>query len=90
MICNLCYKVNDPNVGFSLTISRNEVKCYLSDTGLLFSQAFNESEIKNDNLYDTIINGKLAINKGMLFENIIAQMLTAMNKNFFILTTQKR
>ena len=86
MICNLCYKTNDPNVGFSLTLNDKEVKCYLGDTGLLFSQAFNENQIKTDNLYNAIISGKLSINKGMLLENYVAQALTSMSKNLFFYT----
>lgn len=83
LICNLCYKVNDPNIGFALTANKSEVKCYMADTGLLFSEAFSENEIKDDNLYKCIIDGKLSINKGMLYENAIAQMLVALNKKLY-------
>ena len=44
MLCNLCYKCNDPNVGFTLNKNESSVKCYLGDTGLLVSLAFNENE----------------------------------------------
>lgn len=44
MLCNLCYKCNDPNVGFALNKNESSVKCYLGDTGLLVSLAFNENE----------------------------------------------
>lgn len=65
MICNLCYKCNDPNVGLSLNKNDSYVKCYLGDTGLLVSLAFSENEITDQNLYKQIMDGKLAINKGM-------------------------
>ena len=45
MLCNLCYKCNDPNVGFALNKNESSVKCYLGDTGLLVSLAFNENEL---------------------------------------------
>ena len=32
MICNLCYKCNDPNVGFALSKNESSVKCYMGDT----------------------------------------------------------
>ena len=83
MLCNLCYKSNDPNIGFELTADSCELKCYLSDTGLLFTQAFSESQIKNNNLFEAIISGKLSLNKGMLFENIIAQMLVSMGHKLY-------
>ena len=50
MICNLCYKCNDPNVGFSLSKNDAAVKCYLGDTGLLVSLAFSENEISDQQL----------------------------------------
>ena len=37
-------------------------------------------------LYRAIINGKLSLNEGMLYENAIAQMLTALGKKLFFYT----
>ena len=67
MICSLCYKCSDPNVGFALTINDSAVKCYMGDTGLLTSLAFNENEIIASQLYKSILNGRLALNEGMLY-----------------------
>lgn len=86
MICNLCYKCNDPNVGFNLNKDSSEVKCYMADTGLLLNMAFSENEIASINLYNQIINGKLSINKGMFYENVIAQELIAKGKQLFFYT----
>ena len=86
MICNLCYKCNDPCVGFAMNKNDSAVKCYMGDTGLLVSHAFNENEIANQQLYRAIINGKLSLNEGMLYENAIAQMLTALGKKLFFYT----
>jgi len=86
MIANLCYRVNDPNIGFALTKDISRVKCYLGDTGLLFSLAFNENEITSENLYKQILDGKLSINKGMLYENVIAQMLRSQGKKLYFYT----
>ncbi len=83
MICNLCYKCNDPNIGFTLDRNDSYVKCYMGDTGLLISMAFSENELKDASLYKQIMNDKLSINKGMLYENVIAQMLTSMNKKLY-------
>ena len=49
----------------------------MGDTGLLVSHAFDENELLEDEVYKQIIAGKLHINAGMLYENIIAQMLVA-------------
>ena len=86
MICNLCYKCNDPNVGFALHKNDAAVKCYMGDTGLLVSLAFGENELASQQLYKLIMNGRLALNEGMLYENCIAQMITAKGKKLFFYT----
>ena len=86
MISNLCYKCNDPNVGFALNKNDASVKCYMGDTGLLVSLAFNDNEIASQQLYKSVMNGKIALNQGMLFENIIAQMITAKGKKLYFYT----
>ena len=83
MICNLCYKCNDPNVGFSLNKDDSSVKCYMGDTGLLVSHAFSENEITSAQLYKSIMNDNLALNKGMIYENMIAQMIVSKGKKLF-------
>ena len=86
MICNLCYKCNDPNVGLALNKNDSYVKCYMGDTGLLVSHAFSENEIMEDRLYKQIMDGKLSLNRGMLYENVIAQMITASGRKLFFYT----
>ena len=86
MICNLCYKCNDPNVGFSLSKNDAAVKCYLGDTGLLVSLAFSENEISDQQLYQAIMRGRLSLNEGMLYENMIAQMITATGRKLYFYT----
>ncbi len=86
MICNLCYKCNDPCVGFALNKNESSVKCYMGDTGLLVSLAFSENEIANQQLYKSIMDGKLSLNEGMLYENIISQMLIAQGRKLYFYT----
>ncbi len=86
MICNLCYKCNDPNVGLALNKNESYVKCYMGDTGLLVSHAFSENEIMDEQLYKQIMDGKLSLNQGMLYENMIAQMITASGRKLFFYT----
>ncbi|SCY10571.1 hypothetical protein SAMN02910292_00896 [Lachnospiraceae bacterium XBB2008] len=86
MICNLCYKCNDPNVGLALNKNDSYVKCYMGDTGLLVSQAFTENEIMEEGLYKQIMDGKLSLNRGMLYENVIAQMITASGRKLYFYT----
>ena len=83
MICNLCYKCNDPSVGFALNLNESNVKAYMGDTGLLVSLAFSENELADNSLYRAIMDGRLAMNKGMLYENVIAQMITAAGRQLY-------
>lgn len=90
MICSLCYRCNDPNVGFALNMEDSAVKCYMGDTGLLVSLAFGENELAENNLYKQIMDGRLSINQGMLYENAIAQMITAKGKKLYFYTRYSR
>lgn len=83
MICNLCYKCSDPTVGFALNKNDSQMKCYLGDTGLLVSLAFSENEIASTQLYKSIMNGKISLNEGMIYENAIAQMLRCKGKKLY-------
>lgn len=83
MICNLCYQCNDPNVGFALTKDNASVKCYMGDMGLLVSLAFSENEIISKQLYKCIMSGKLSLNQGMLYENVIAQMIVLSGRKLY-------
>lgn len=86
MICNLCYKCNDPNVGFALNRNDSAVKCYMGDTGLLVSLAFSENEIMEEQLYRQIMNDRLSLNEGMLYENVISQMISAKERKLYFYT----
>ena len=86
MISNECFLCNDPNVGLSINEERTYVKCYLGDTGLLLSHAFDENEILESEVYTQILNDKLSINEGMLYENAIAQMLVANGHKLYFYT----
>lgn len=86
MVANECRRANDPNVGLSLTESDTYIKCYMGDTGLLVSHAFDENELLEDEVYKQILSGKLGLNEGMLYENVIAQMLVANGHRLFFYT----
>lgn len=86
MICNLCYKCNDPNVGFAMNKNDSAVKCYMGDTGLLVSLAFSENEISGVQLYKQIMNDRLSLNEGMIYENAIAQMIAGKGRKLYFYT----
>lgn len=86
MICNECFLCNDPNIGLSLNENRTYIKCYFGDTGLLISHTFDENEKNDINIYAAILNNKLSINKGMFFENVVAQMLVVNGNKLYFYT----
>lgn len=77
MIANICYNSMAPDVGLRLNRDRMTLKCYMADTGLLISHAFDENGIVSEEIYKKLLFDKLEVNKGMIVENIVAQMLTA-------------
>ncbi|MCK9155864.1 MAG: DUF4143 domain-containing protein [Paludibacteraceae bacterium] len=86
MISNECFNCSDPNVGLSINEERTYIKCYMGDTGLLVSHAFNENELSDGELFREILFKKLSINEGMLFENLVMQMLVAAGHRPFFYT----
>ena len=75
MVVNVCYSASEPSVGLRLKMDDSTLKCYMGDTGLLISLAFDENAIASEELYRKLMLDKLEINKGMLVENLVAQML---------------
>lgn len=82
-VANICYNSTEPNVGLKMNESRTTLKCYLNDTGLLISQAFDERGIMTSDIYRKLLFGKLEANVGMLVENVVAQMLVASGHNLY-------
>lgn len=76
-LINCCFNSTAPNLGLRLNEDRTTMKCYMGDTGLLISMAFDEHGDEIKDLYRKLVLGKLEVNEGMLTENIVAQMLVA-------------
>ena len=86
MIINPCYNSTEPNIGLKLNLDRIRFKCYMADTGLLISHSFDENGITTEEIYKKILFDKLEVNKGMIIENIVAQMLVASNHKLYFYT----
>ena len=82
-IVNCCYNSSEPSVGLRLNEERTTLKCYMGDTGLLISHAFDGRTIAKNELYQKLMTDKLEINGGMIVENIVAQMLRAAGHRLF-------
>ena len=89
-IVNLCYKTTEPNIGLSLNRDSLSIKCYMADTGLFISHAFDDKGIVSEEVYLKILKDKLEMNGGMIIENIVAQMLRASGHKLFFFSSQSR
>lgn len=83
MIINNCYNTTEPNVGLKLKQDNASLKCYMADTGLLISHAFDENGIVTNELYKKLLLDKLDVNQGMIAENMVAQMLKHDNRTLY-------
>ncbi|MCD7841207.1 MAG: AAA family ATPase [Lachnospiraceae bacterium] len=90
MIVNNCYNCSEPNVGLKMNMDRKTMKCYLADTGLLISHAFDEKGIVSEEIYRKLLFDKLTVNEGMLMENIVAQMLVASGHKLYFFSKSSR
>lgn len=90
MITNVCYNSTEPSIGLKLNMDRMTLKCYMGDTGLLISHAFDESGIVSEEIYKKLLFDKLEINKGMIVENIVAQMLVASGHKLYFYSNSSR
>lgn len=90
MITNICYNSTAPNIGLKLNMDRMTLKCYMADTGLLISHAFDENGLVSEEIYKKLLFDKLEVNKGMIMENIVAQMLTASGHKLYFYSNPSR
>ena len=90
IIINCCYNSTVPSIGLKLNEERTTLKCYMGDTGLLISHAFDERGIVSADLYRKLMFDKLEVNEGMLVENIVAQMLRAAGHKLYFFSNSSR
>lgn len=71
------YHANDPNAGMSNNKDLGKFKLFLSDTGLFTTLMFKDRDFTENIIYEKLLNDKLSANLGYLYENVVAQILTA-------------
>ncbi len=90
MTVNLCRSTGEPNIGLEMSCERMALKCYLGDTGLLVSMAFGESELVAEDIHNRILSDKIELNKGMIVENVVAQMFRAAGHKLYYYSNSSR
>ena len=77
------YHANDPNVGMSSNKDLSRFKLFVCDTGLFTTLMFKDHDFTENEIYEKLLNGSLSANLGYLYENVVAQILTANGNELF-------
>ena len=80
---NFAHHANDPNVGLPMATDYSQYKMYVGDTGLFITLAFWDKNFTENIIYQKLLSDKLSANLGYVYENIVAQMLTASGNKLF-------
>lgn len=84
-----CYNSTDPRVSLTDTKDFDSYKLYLSDTGLFITLMFIDRPVTENDVYAKLLSDKLPANLGYLYENLIAQMITAAGRELYYHTWEK-
>ncbi|MCF0217206.1 MAG: ATP-binding protein [Fibrobacteraceae bacterium] len=85
---NIAYHSSDPAVGMSLTKDAGRHKLFASDVGLFVTLSFKDKSFTENLIYNKLLSDKLEKNLGYIYENAVAQMLTARGNNLFYYTME--
>ena len=85
-----CYNSNDPRVSLTDTKDFDSYKLYLSDTGLFVTLMFIDRPVAENDIYAKLLSDKLPANLGYLYENLVAQMITASGRELYYHTWEKK
>lgn len=77
------HHADDPNVGLSLHEDMRRYKMFMNDTGLFITLAFWDKDMTENIIYHKLLSDKLSADLGYVYENIVAQILTASGNKLF-------
>jgi len=77
------YNVSDPNIGLANMYNKDKFRLYLADTGLLITLMFKDKDFTDNIIYTKLLNDKLPVNLGIVYENVVAQILTAKGNKLY-------
>lgn len=85
-VVSVAYHSNNPDVGLSAYKDLNRYKLYMADTGLFVTLQFKDKDFTENIIYEKLLNDKLSTNLRYLYENAVAQILTAAGNDLFYYT----
>lgn len=83
MTVNFSHHANDPNVGMPMHTDYSQYKMFVGDTGLFITLAFWDKAVTENVIYQKLLTDKLSADLGYVYENLVAQMLTAAGNRLF-------
>lgn len=84
------YNSTDPRVSLSLSKDLDSYKLYIADTGLFITLMFIDRPVAENEIYAKLLSDKLPANLGYLYENLVAQMITASGRELYYHTWEKK
>lgn len=80
---NFAHHADDPNVGMPMHTDYSQYKMYVGDTGLFITLAFWDKSATDNVIYQKLLSDKLSADLGYVYENVVAQILTASGNRLF-------
>lgn len=84
-----CYNSTNPRASLADTKDFNSYKLYLSDTGLFVTLMFIDRPVAENKIYAKLLSDKLPANLGYLYENLVAQIISASGRELYYHTWEK-
>lgn len=80
---NFAHHSDNPSVGLPSHTDYSQYKMFMGDTGLFITLAFWDKDITENIIYQKLLSDKLSADLGYVYENVVAQMLTASGNKLF-------
>lgn len=83
------YNSIDPRVSLTISKDLDSYKLYIADIGLFVTLMFIDRPSVENEIYSKLLSDKLPANLGYLYENLVAQMITASGRELYYHTWKK-
>lgn len=83
MTVSIAHHADNPSVGLPMHTDYGQYKMYVGDTGLFITMAFWDKDVTENEIYQKLLSDKLPADLGYVYENVVAQMLTAAGNRLF-------
>lgn len=78
-----CYSTTDPRVSLTQSRDPDRFRLYVADTGLFITLMCMDRSAAGEELYSLLLSDHLPANLGYLYENLVAQMISASGRELY-------